>query len=82
MGRLALRRIGNMQTYELWIEEFEKEPITKQRVQDEINEVRGTISNERLWANGSDYPNMHYDNIEQLEKYLDYLYECIQDYDN
>lgn len=82
MGRSALRRIGNMQTYELWIEEFKKEPITKQRIEDEIDEVRGTISNERLWAKGADYPNMHYDNIEQLEQYLDYLYECAQDYDN
>ena len=71
-----------MQTYELWIEEFEKEPITKQRIEDELDEVKGTISNERLWVLGSDCPNVHYVNIEQLEKYLDYLYECIQDYDN
>ena len=70
-----------MQTYELWIEEFEKEPITKQRVKDEIDEVRGTISNERLWEKGSDYPNVHTDNIEQLSEYLDYLYELMQSYD-
>lgn len=70
-----------MEICKTWIEEFEKEPITKQRVADEIDEVRGTISNERLWEKGADYPNIHTDNIERLEAYLNYLYELMQTYD-
>jgi len=42
----------------------------------EIAETKGSISNERLWANGSpdeQTAQMHLDNIEELERYIETL---------
>lgn len=64
-----------MVTTEMWIQEFESTPITEKRIQDEIDEVLGTISNERLWEKGAEDPTPHQENILCLTEYLKYLYE-------
>ena len=48
----------------------------------EIEEVRGTISNERLWEkgyNGNEPYNPHTDNIQTLMEYLKILEEKLED---
>ena len=43
---------------------------------EEIEQTTGSISNERLWANGApdeETAQMHLDNIEELERYLEIL---------
>ena len=60
------------ETVKLWFEEL----YTK-----EIEEVRGTISNEHLWELGydGDEPNPHTANIEVLQEYLDRLEEKLEE---
>lgn len=43
--------------------------------QNEIEEIKGTISNERIWELGYDgeEPNPHTENIEVLTEYLEVL---------
>lgn len=44
----------------------------------EIDEVKGSIENERIWANGSlddEAINCHGENVERYEKYLEILTE-------
>ena len=41
----------------------------------EIENTKKTISNERIWANGSDNPEVHLGNIETLEEYIETLEE-------
>ena len=54
------------ETVKMWLEEL----YTK-----EIEEIRGTISNEHLWELGydGDEPNPHTETIEVLKEYLDVL---------
>lgn len=45
-------------------------------IDSEMREVVGAISNEMLWANGSDTEEqmqMHYDNVAELEEYKSLL---------
>jgi len=61
------------ETLEIWKENFNKKDIS---VQEEIEEVKGTISNERLWQKGCSLQeeiNMHEQNIINLSAYLDWL---------
>ena len=58
-----------------WIENFRNSGLS---VPDEIEDVKGTISNERLWMIGSDTEEqklMHEQNIARLTEYLEWLEE-------
>ena len=50
--------------------------LTAEEIQEEIEEVEGTISNEKLWALTDD---MHYQNIADLTAYLERLNELLTD---
>ena len=54
------------ETVRFWLEELYKK---------EIEEIKGTISNEHLWELGYDGedPNPHTENIEVLKEYLEVL---------
>jgi len=54
----------------LWLEELYKK---------EIEEVKGTIGNERLWELGytGDEPNPHTENIAVLNEYMEVLAELL-----
>lgn len=57
------------ETVKIWFEELYKK---------EIEEIEGTISNERLWElgyNGDEPINPHTENIEMLTEYLEALKE-------
>lgn len=60
------------ETVKTWFEEL----YTK-----EIEEIKGTISNERLWELGYDgeEPNPHTENIETLKEYLEMLEEKLKE---
>lgn len=53
---------------------------TKEKIKAEIEEVKGAISNERLWErgyNGDDSLNPHTENIAVLSEYLKVLEEML-----
>ena len=54
------------ETVKFWLEELYKK---------EIEEIKGTISNEHIWELGYDgeEPNPHTENIEVLKEYLEVL---------
>jgi hypothetical protein len=54
------------ETVKMWLEELYKK---------EIEEIKGTISNEHIWELGYDgeNPNPHTENIEVLKEYLELL---------
>ena len=57
------------ETVKIWLKELYKK---------EIEEIEGTISNERLWElgyNGDEPINPHTENIEMLTEYLETLKE-------
>ena len=57
------------ETVKIWFEELYKK---------EIEEIEGTISNERIWElgyNGDEPINPHTENIEMLTEYLEALKE-------
>lgn len=63
---------------EIWIQVFESKPITEKRLKDEIDDVLGTISNERLWERGAknlEELRWHQENLICLTEYLNYLYK-------
>lgn len=49
---------------------------TVKEIKAEIEEVKGTISNEKLWALAED---IHYENIAVLEEYLKILERMLKD---
>ena len=49
---------------------------TVKEIKAEIEEVKGTISNEKLWALTED---IHYENIAVLEEYLKILEKMLND---
>ena len=63
------------ETVKMWLEEL----YTK-----EIEEIKGTISNEHLWELGYDgeESNPHTENIELLKEYLDVLEEKLNKIQN
>ena len=66
MGAYALR--GN------WEDNTYMNKQRKTEIKAEIDEVKGTISNEKLWALADD---IHYENIAVLEEYLEVLEEML-----
>jgi hypothetical protein len=60
------------ETVKLWFEELYKK---------EIEEIKGTISNEHLWELGYDgeEPNPHTENIAVLQEYLERLEEKLKE---
>jgi hypothetical protein len=70
---MKLRRNFKMnETVKIWIEELGNP--TKEEIKAEIEEVKGTISNEKLWALSDD---IHYENIKVLEEYLEVLEDML-----
>ena len=74
------------ETAKLWLEDFlESRGVSSidlcpaEDVLKEIEEVKGTISNERLWEKGynGDEPNPHTENIMSLIEYLEILEEAL-----
>ena len=70
-------------TIEIWLGALLKatgktttDELTVEEIRAEIEEVQGTISNERVWALSDD---IHYENIEQLSAYLKVLEEMLND---
>ena len=64
------------ETVKIWIEELGNP--TKEEIKAEIEEVKGTISNERIWElgyNGSENPHTEY--LEVLMEYLKVLKEML-----
>ena len=64
---------------QIWLEELLKcngktnvDELTYEEIQEEIDGIKGTIENERLWAWAED---IHYENIANLTAYLEMLYE-------
>lgn len=65
------------ETVKIWLEELDNS--TKEKIKTEIEEVKGTISNEHLWELGYDgqEPNPHTENIMVLMEYLEVLEEML-----
>ena len=64
------------ETVKIWIEELGNS--TKKKIKAEIEEVKGTISNEHIWElgyNGNENP--HTENIVVLMEYLEVLEEML-----
>lgn len=61
------------ETVKIWLEKLGNP--TAEEIKAEIEEVKGTIANERLWAYAD---NIHYDNIEVLAEYLEVLKEMLK----
>lgn len=58
---------------EIWIDDFKE---SGKSLDEEIDNIKGTISNERIWQKGSDTQeqiDMHEQNIVDLEVYLEWL---------
>ena len=53
----------------------------KQLYENEIDNIKGTISNEHLWELGYDgeEPNPYTENIERLKEYLEVLEEKLEE---
>lgn len=62
------------ETVKIWIEELGTPTIEK--IKSEIEDVKGTIENEKVWALSDD---IHYENIENLEEYLEVLEEMLEE---
>lgn len=58
----------------IWIQELGTPTIEK--IKSEIEEVKGTIENEKIWGLSD---NIHYENIESLEEYLEVLEEMLEE---
>lgn len=60
------------ETIKIWFEKLYKT---------EIEEVKGTIENERVWESGysGEEPNPHTENIKTLEEYLKILNEKLKE---
>lgn len=61
------------ETVKIWLEKLGNP--TAEEIKAEIEEVKGTIANEKLWAYAD---NIHYDNIAALEEYREVLEEMLQ----
>jgi hypothetical protein len=67
------------ETIKIWLEKLGSDP-PEEKIKMEIEQVRGTISNEHLWELGYDgnEPNPHSENIKILMEYLDILEEMLK----
>lgn len=65
------------ETVNIWMSDFKNDlEINKTTIDEEIKEVEGTISNERIWLKGSsteEETNVHNQNIANLCAYLEAL---------
>jgi hypothetical protein len=73
----------NNETVQIWLDDLLEttgkatlEELTAEEIRAEIEEVQGTISNERLWAHAD---SIHEENIIVLLEYLDVLNEMLAD---
>ena len=73
------------ETVEIWVEKLleanQKDCISDlsvEEIQEEIEEVNGTIKNETIWAS-DDKDDMHSGNIRTLEAYLVVLNEMLRE---
>lgn len=67
------------ETVKIWLEELGHP--TKEEIEAEIEEVKCTIDNERLWElgyNGEEPINPHTENINELTEYLEILKEMLK----
>ena len=62
------------ETIKIWLEELGNP--TAEEIRAEIEEVEGTISNERLWAHEN---SIHEENIAILLEYLEILNKMLED---
>ncbi len=70
------------ETIQIWLEKLNSEHVD---IDKEIEETKGSISNERLWQNGaetSEQVQMHEENIANLVEYLSRLEELKADGSN
>lgn len=56
------------ETVSIWLDDLGNP--TKEDIENEIEDIKGTISNECLWALADD---IHYENIKEHEEYLQVL---------
>ena len=71
------------ETVKIWIENLENPTV--EEIKKEIEEVKGTISNEHLWELGYDGMeplNPHTENIIVLEEYLEVLENLLEEKEN
>lgn len=71
------------ETVKIWLDDFLEttgkatlKELTAEEIRAEIEEVEGTISNERLWAHAD---SIHEENIIVLLEYLEVLNEMLAD---
>ena len=63
------------ETVKIWIDEFK---ARGKDFNEEIEDIKGTIANERLWQKGvetKEQVDMHEENIAELTEYLEWLEE-------
>ena len=72
------------ETIEIWLEALLEttkkssvDDLTAEEIQHEVDEVKGTIENESIWAS-DDEDDMHSGNIRTLEAYLVVLNEMLE----
>ncbi len=74
----------NNETVEFWLEQFDVANKSNEEITAEIQDIAGTISNERLFQKGSDTQeqvNMHEQNISNLLEYKSSLEMILQERD-
>ena len=64
------------ETIIIWLEDLDD---SIDNIKAEIKEVKDTIENEKIWALSDD---IHYENIEVLEEYLEVLTEILEEKEN
>lgn len=66
------------ETVNIWWDNFKEENVvSKESLKREIEEIKGSIKNEALWARGStdkEDADMHLNNIRDMHEYLDLLH--------
>ena len=67
------------ETVKIWLEELGNP--TPEKIMVEIEEVKGAIRNEKLWALGTPENEDHEQNMEILEEYLEELKSLLKGYD-
>lgn len=71
------------ETVKIWLDEFGNPTV--EEIKTEIEEVKGTISNEHLWElgyDGEESMNPHTENIMILNEYLEVLEEMLKEKEN
>jgi hypothetical protein len=76
------------ETVQIWLDDLVErtgcdtiDQLTREEILAEVQEVRGTISNERIWElgyDGEEPTNPHTENIEVLVEYLEVLDDMLK----